>query len=139
MDEIKRTSMMAASLLKYALGAEGVIMTKEGGGHTDVDLMQNCEECEQLGIRTVIIDNEWLGPDGSGELPLLAVSASADAMVSVGNIDAMIDLPSPERLIGGSTMHDAAGSLEGRLHIPFRFIPNGISQLGFTYTTTEVR
>jgi len=41
--EIKRTSMMAAGLLKYTLGAEGVIITKEGGGHTDVDMMENCD------------------------------------------------------------------------------------------------
>jgi sarcosine reductase len=137
--EIKRTSMMAAGLLKYALGVDGVIITKEGGGHTDVDLMENCDNCESLGIKTVLIDNEWLGPDGSGELPLLAFSSNANAMVSVGNVDAMIDLPAMNNVIGGTHMLDLGGNLEGSLHMPLRFIPNGINQAGFTYLTTEAR
>jgi glycine reductase len=137
MTEIKRTSMMAAGLLKNILGVDGVVITKEGGGHTDVDLMQNCDECEKLGIKTVIIDNEWLGPDGSGEFPLLALSSNADAMVSVGNIDAVIDLPAMERVIGGLEMIDFPGRLDGKLHIPLRVVANAISQLGLTYLTTE--
>lgn len=135
--EIKRTSMMAANLLKYVLRVDGVIVTKEGGGHTDVDLMENCDACESLGIKTVLIDNEWLGPDGASELPLLAVSRNADAMISVGNVDAMIELPSMERIIGWETMPEIADDLRGELYIPIRFIPNGISQAGFTYLTTE--
>lgn len=139
MIEIKRTAMMAASLFKHELRADGVIISKEGGGHADVDLMQNCEECEKLGIKTVLIDNEWLGPDGAGELPLLAISPYADAMVSVGNIDAFVELPAMERIVGGSTMADFSGSLHGKLHIPLWFVPNGISQIGLTYLATEER
>jgi glycine reductase complex component B subunit alpha and beta len=137
--EIRRCAVMSASLLKNVLKADGVIITKEGGGHTDVDIMQNCEECERRGIRTVIIDNEWLGPDGAGELPLLAISHEADAIVSVGNIDDMIDLSPMERIIGGETMLELKQDLTGRLKIPIRFIPNAISQLGFTYLRTEGR
>lgn len=137
MSEIKRTSMMAAGLLKNILGVDGVVITKEGGGHTDVDLMQNCDECEKLGIKTVIVDNEWLGPDGAGEFPLLALSSNADAMISVGNIDAVIDLPAMDRVIGGLTMIDFPGRLDGKLHIPLRVVANSISQLGLTYLTTE--
>ena len=135
--EIKRTAMMSANLLKHFLGVEGVIITKEGGGHTDVDLMENCDACEQMGIKTVLIDNEWLGPDGTGELPLLAVSQNADAMISVGNIDELIHLPPMDQIIGGDTMPDIQGSLIGKLNLPLRFIPNGISQGGLTYLTTQ--
>jgi len=137
--EIRRTSMMAAGLLKHVLQVDGVIITKEGGGHTDVDLMENCEACEALGIKTVIIDNEWLGPDGSGELPLLAISPRADVMVSVGNVDGMINLSAMEKIVGGTFMHDLGGDLQQSLHIPLRFIPNAISQAGFTHLTTEGR
>lgn len=137
--EIRRTSMLAAGLLKHALQVDGVIITKEGGGHTDVDLMENCEACEALGIKTVIIDNEWLGPDGSGELPLIAISPRADVMVSVGNVDGMTDLPAMEKVVGGTFMHDLGGDLQQDLHIPIRFIPNAISQAGFTHLTTEAR
>jgi glycine reductase len=135
--EIRRTAMMSANLLKNFLGVEGAIITKEGGGHTDVDLMQNCDECERVGIKTVLIDNEWLGPDGGGELPLLAVSKNADAMISVGNVDEVVELPSMDKIIGGDTMFDIEGSLQGGLNLPIRFIPNAISQVGLTYFTTE--
>lgn len=135
--EIKRTAMLSANLLKNFLDVDGVIITKEGGGHTDVDLIQNCEECERMGIRTVLIDNEWLGSDGAGELPLLAASQNADAMVSVGNMDGIIDLPPMDEIIGGNTMPDLTGDLQGKLSLPVRFIPNAISQAGLTYLTTE--
>ncbi len=134
--EIKRTAMLSANLLKSFLDVEGVLITKEGGGHTDVDLIQNCEECERMGIRTVLIDNEWLGSDGAGELPLLAASENADAMVSVGNVDGMIDLPPMDKIIGGNFMPDFAGDLQEKLTLPIRFIPNAISQAGLTYLTT---
>jgi glycine reductase complex component B subunit alpha and beta len=139
MSEIKRTSFMAASLVKNVLHADGVIITKEGGGHTDVDLMQNCEECESLGVATVLLDNEWLGPDGSGEFPLLAISSKADAMVSVGNTDGIIDLPAMDTVLGGATMPDFAGRLDKSVHIPVRFIANAISQLGLTPLVAESR
>jgi sarcosine reductase len=137
--EIKRTSMMAAGLLKHALMVDGVIITKEGGGHTDVDLMENCESCEALGIKTVLIDNEWLGPDGSGNFPLLTISPKADAIVSVGNIDAIFNLPPMDKVIGGTSMFDLGSNLQESLRILMRFVPSGISQVGFTYLTTEGR
>jgi glycine reductase len=131
--------MMAAGLFKHALQVDGVIITKEGGGHTDVDLMENCEACEALGIKTVLIDNEWLGPDGSGNLPLLTLSPKADAIVSVGNVDAIFNLPPMDKVIGGTSMFDLGRNLQESLHILMRFIPSGISQVGFTYLTTEGR
>ena len=132
--EIARTSMFASGLLRNTLQADGVIITKEGGGHTDVDLMENCNACERLGIKTVLIDNEWLGPDGAGEFPLLASSPTADAMVSVGNADAVVRLPSygqghrrqqtDGRLQSGSGRRDQTSHLvhterhkPGRLHL----------------------
>jgi glycine reductase len=137
LSEIRRIAMMSASLFKNFLNADGVIITKEGGGHTDVDLMQTCEQCEQMGIKTVLIDNEWLGPDGTGDLSLLASSQNADAMISVGNVDGMIDLPPMDKIIGGNTLLDVNGDLQGKLNLPIRFIPNAISQVGLTYLTTE--
>ena len=125
--------MLSAGMLKHTLGVDGVIISKEGGGHTDVDLMENCDACEELGVRTVLIDNEWLGPDGAGSLPLLAYSRNADAMVSVGNVDAMVDLPAMGKVIGGTGMRDFAGELGGGVRLPLRFVPNGISQVGLTY------
>ena len=137
LSEIRRTAMMSANLLKDFLDLDGVIITKEGGGHTDVDLMEICEECERRGIQTVLIDNEWLGSDGTGGFPLLASSKNANAMISVGNVDGMIDLPPMDKVIGGNTAPDLKGDLQGKINLPIRFIPNAISQAGLTYLTTE--
>jgi sarcosine reductase len=137
--EITRASMLASGLLKDILHADGVIVTKEGGGHTDVDLMENCSACERLGIKAVLIDNEWLGPDGAGEFPLLAGSPDADAMVSVGNADALVRLPSMDRVVGGNRLMGGFNQdLAGEITLPIWFIPNAISQAGFTYLSTEV-
>lgn len=135
--EIRRTAMMAARLLKYTLKVDGVIITKEGGGHTDVDLMENCDACEGLGIKTVLLDNEWLGPHGSGPFPLLAHSKNADAIISVGNVDAVVELPAMERIIGGKMMLDFKRNLGRSPDLPLSFIADGISQIGFTYLKTE--
>ena len=138
--DIERTSMMASGLLKNVLGAEGVIITKEGGGHTDVDLMENCNACERIGIETVLIDNEWLSPGGDGEFPLLASSPNADAMISVGNMDAVVGLEPMDRIIGGTKL---SGGIDADLreHVmrPIWSIPNAISQAGYTYLSTEAR
>jgi sarcosine reductase len=139
LDEIKRMSMMSAGLLKNVLGVEGVIITKEGGGHTDVDMMRNCDECEKMGIKTVLIDNEWLGPDGTGQPSLLDMSVNANAMVSVGNVDEDVELPPMEIIIGGETMADIPGDLKGKASIPIRSFPNAISQLGLTFLTARGR
>ena len=136
--EIKRTAIMSANLLKEVLNAEGVIISKEGGGHTDVDIMENCEECEKLGIKTVLLDNEWLGSDGTGELPLICISPSANAMVSVGNFEEVIELPAMNRVVGGDQMPDITGNTKEKLTIPVSLVPSAISQLGFTYLKTEV-
>lgn len=138
--EIKRTSLFAAGLVRDTLRADGVIITKEGGGHADVDLMENCTACERIGIKTVLIDNEWLGADGSGEFPLLAGSPHADAVVSVGNEDATVRLPAMDRVIGGTTlMGGFTQSLDGDIALPVWFIPNAVSQAGFTYLSTAAR
>jgi hypothetical protein len=42
-----------------------------------------------------------------------------------------------DKVIGGSTMLDFNGDLQGTLNLPIRFIPNAISQVGLTYLTTE--
>ncbi len=136
--DMKRTAMMACGLLKDVLGADGVVMTKEAGGHTDVVLMESCEACEQAGIRTVILDNEWLGTDGTGTSPLLSVSERADAMVSVGNIEALIDLPGFETIVGGD-MDEAAGDVHEPLRAPIWLVTNALSQIGFSHLTSERR
>ncbi|MBN1321492.1 MAG: beta-aspartyl-peptidase [Thermoleophilia bacterium] len=134
-----RTAMMSAALLKDVLKVDGVVITKEGGGHTDVDLMENCEACESAGIKTVLVDNEWLTVDGSGESPLIAVSDRADAMVSVGNVEEIVELPPMERLIGGDDMISCPGDLRQTVSVQVWTVAGAISQVGSSYLTTVGR
>ena len=67
------------------------------------------------------------------------MSSNANAIISVGNVDEIIDLPPMEKIVGGDTMSDIDGDLRRKTSIPVRSIPNAISQLGLTYLTTEDR
>lgn len=136
--EKKRIACMSATLLLEVLNAEGVIVSKEGGGHTDVDIMENCEQCEKLGIRTVLLDNEFVGPDGAGELPIICVTSTANAMVSVGNFEEAIEIPATKKVIGGERMPDIVGEMHEKRTIPVSLVAGAISQVGFTHLRTEV-
>ena len=134
----KRSALMAAKLVKFNLGADGVIITKDGGGHPDIDLMECCEQCELLGVKTCLINSEMLSPDGTGIYSMIAFSKFADCVISVGNVDERVDLPAMERVVGGESMAiDIQGPFDKAMKIPIRMIPNAISQLGFTKVTTE--
>jgi sarcosine reductase len=128
----KRSALMAAKLIKYALGADGVIISKEGGGHPDIDLIECCEECERLGVLSSLINCEMLSPDGTGT-SMVAFSKLANCIVSVGNVDEMVDLPSVERVIGGEKIAvGIEGPFDSPIKIPIRVIPNAVSQVGFS-------
>ncbi|WP_407312269.1 glycine/sarcosine/betaine reductase component B subunit [Desulfosporosinus sp. SB140] len=93
-----RSASYAAKLAKF-ISAAGVIITQEGGGHADTDLMMVCKECETSGIKSVIIANEVAGPEG--ELPSLVDTVpEAVAIVSTGNNDELVTLDSVERVVG---------------------------------------
>jgi glycine reductase len=139
LSDMRRTAVMATNALQRVLGAEGVIMTKETGGHTDVVLMESCEACEKAGIRTLLIDNEWLKPDGTGDAPLIAYTPMADAMVSVGNIEAMVNLPAVDVVLGGNQVSGVGDDVHGPIVAPIFAVANGLSQAGLTYLTTERR
>ncbi|MFD1707442.1 glycine/sarcosine/betaine reductase component B subunit [Siminovitchia sediminis] len=117
LEEKERGGMMAAKQAKL-LGADGVIITKEGGGNTYTDLMVTCRECEKLGIHTVIITNEVSGPDGD-QPPLVDMTIEANAIVSTGNMDEMIELPKVNKVIGKSNTGSEGESFStnlGRLY-----------------------
>lgn len=134
--EKKRSALIAAKLIRYVLGADGVVITKEGGGHPDIDLMECCEQCELLGVKSSLINSEMLNPDGTG-YSMIAFSKFANCVISVGNNDEIVCLPPVDRVIGGKTMIDTQGPFDDTMKVPFRVIPNAISQVGLTKITTE--
>ena len=130
MEEIQRTAIMSSSLLEHCLGVQGVIITKEGGGHTSVNLMACCDACEASNISTVLMDYEYLGTEGDGDLPVLCTTPNADAMVSIGNIEKMVELGPMENVIGGERAPEMDVDMATGGKVPIGMIPEAISQLG---------
>lgn len=143
----KRSSMVTANLAKWVLNLDGLILSKEGGGHPMVDLGLICESCEEQGIKTVILLSEYLSVSASNEQGIILNSRKADALVSCGMLE-KIKILRPERLIGDKVLEDS--ELEKQLNsinavmdsvrhggfIHNRLIRGAISQLGESYLTT---
>lgn len=94
----ERHSDMTAKLCEY-IGLEGVILTEEGYGNPDTDLMMNCKKATDKGVKVVVITDEFPGRDGKS-YSLADVCQEADTMISCGNGNAVIHFPAMERLIG---------------------------------------
>lgn len=122
--EKRRTALFAAKLARQ-MGAEGVVMTQEGGGHADSDLMFCAEACDALGMRAVMLINELAGPEGD-QPSLVDASPLARHVVSTGNNDEVIVLPAVESLLGGT----------GLLHVPDAS-QSFSTALGRMYTATS--
>jgi sarcosine reductase len=95
--ERDRSVAIAAKLVKHVLAADGVIITRLGGGATNVDLAQTAGLCEQLGVKTVIC-NSILG--ATSDESLVFNSPAVDAIVGIGSLASPVNLPSVDKLIG---------------------------------------
>jgi glycine reductase len=111
----ERSSNWSAKLADL-LGLDGVIISQEGFGNPDTDLIMNCKKIEAKGIKTVIITDEYAGRDGSSQ-SLADADASADAVVTGGNANEVIELPAMDKIIGYAEVADIiAGGFDGSLH-----------------------
>jgi len=135
----ERSSDMTAKLAEY-MGLDGVLITEEGYGNPDTDLMMNCRKISEKGIKVVLITDEFPGRDGKSQSLADAVK-EADALVSCGNGNVIINFPPMKRIIGtldfvetmiggyeGSLKPD--GSIEAELQIIIAStIANGYNRL----------
>ncbi len=125
----ERTAFLGARLLKHVLGAEGVVISKDGGGQADVDLMLACKSCERLGMKTVLLAKEEAGDKGAA---LVDVAPQADAIISVGNCPEMVLLSQKMDLVmGGQEFLGAIqGDVAGTVELPISNIIGAIDSLG---------
>ena len=109
-----RTCDYTAKLCK-TLGADGVIISEEGYGNPDSDLLMICERLEKEKIKTVLITDECAGRDGMGQ-PLADTKEAAVAVISTGNVSHMVKLPPADKVIGNAkAIETLAGGWEGSL------------------------
>lgn len=135
----ERSSDMVAKLAEY-LCLDGVIITEEGYGNPDTDLMMNCKKVSNKGIKVVLITDEFPGRDGKSQ-SLADTVVEADTLVSCGNGNVIINFPPMKKVIGtldfvetmiggyeGSLKPD--GSIEAELQIIIAStIANGFNKL----------
>lgn len=132
----ERSSNWTAKLAAF-LGLDGVIISQEGFGNPDADLIMNCRKIEEKGIKTVIITDEYAGRDGASQ-SLADVHESADACVTGGNANEVITLPRLERIIGdvACASRIAGGwdqniQADGSIVVELQAITGATNELGF--------
>lgn len=133
----KRSSSYAVKLAQ-TLGVDGLLISEEGFGNPDADLIMNCRKAENAGIRTVLVTDEYAGRDGASQ-SLADAAKEADAVVTAGNANEIIVLPAMEKVIGYPTYADVIaggfqGSLrqDGSIEVELQAITGATSELGFT-------
>ncbi|MGN1382981.1 MAG: glycine/sarcosine/betaine reductase component B subunit [Eubacterium sp.] len=132
----ERSSNFTAKLCKM-LDLDGVIVSQEGFGNPDTDLIMNCKKIEAEGVKTVIITDEYAGRDGKSQ-SLADADAAADAVVTGGNANEVIILPKMDKVIGTlAFINKIAGASEetlredGSLEVELQVITGATNETGF--------
>lgn len=133
----ERSSNYAAKLVEF-LGADGAIVSEEGFGNPDADLVMNCAKLEQKGIKTVLVTDEYAGRDGASQ-SLADSTPLGNAVVTAGNANELITLPPMKKVIGHPEAADViaggfAGSLkaDGSIVAEIQVITGATNELGFS-------
>ena len=138
----ERSSNWTSKLAEY-LGLDGVIVTQEGFGNPDTDLIMNCKKIEGKGIKTVIITDEYAGRDGASQ-SLADADPAANAVVTGGNANQFITLPKMDKVIGHIQFVDTiAGGSDGALkddgtiEVEIQAITGATNETGFNTLTAK--
>lgn len=138
----ERSSNWTAKLAEF-LGLDGVLISQEGFGNPDTDLIMNCKKIEQKGIKTVIITDEYAGRDGASQ-SLADADPLANAVVTGGNANEVITLPPMDKIIGDTSYVDTiAGGFDGSLKedgsivVELQAITGATNELGFNKLTAK--
>ena len=138
----QRSSDWTAKLCRF-LDLDGVIVSQEGFGNPDTDLIMNTKKIEAEGVKTVIITDEYAGRDGKSQ-SLADADAAADAVVTGGNANQVIVLPKLDKVIGTlDYVNTIAGGNEhslredGSIEVEIQAITGATNETGFSYLTAR--
>lgn len=138
----ERSSNYTAKLAEM-LSLDAVIVSEEGFGNPDADLIMNSKKLAAKGIETVLITDEYAGRDGASQ-SLADADPSADAVVTAGNANEVITLPPMEKVIGHQNFADIIaggfdGSLgaDGSISVEIQAITGSTNELGFNNLTAR--
>ena len=132
----QRSSDWTAKMCRL-LDLDGVIVSQEGFGNPDTDLIMNCKKIEAQGVKTVIITDEYAGRDGKSQ-SLADADPAADAVVTGGNANEVIVLPKMDKVIGTlDYVNKIAGASaetlqpDGSLVVELQVITGATNETGF--------
>ena len=138
----KRSSDWSQKLCKL-LDLDGVIISEEGFGNPDTDLIMNCKKIESIGIKTVIVTDEYAGRDGMSQ-SLADADPLANACVTAGNANEVVVLPKLDKIIGTTEyVNKIAGGNEnslksdGSIEIEIQAITGATSEVGFNFLSAR--
>ncbi len=136
----ENSSNWTAKLCKF-LGFDAALISQEGFGNPDTDLIMNCKKIENEGIKTVIVTDEYAGRDGKSQ-SLADADVKADAVVTGGNANEVIVLPPMKKIIGTLEFTDKIaggfdGSLrpDGSIEAEIQVITGATNEIGFNKMT----
>ena len=132
----QRSSDWSAKLCRL-LDLDGIIVSQEGFGNPDTDLIMNTKKIEAVGVKTTIITDEYAGQDGKSQ-SLADADPAADAVVTGGNANMVIHLPKMDKVIGMLDYVDVIaggheGSLkeDGTIEAELQVITGATNEMGF--------
>ena len=140
----ERSSNWTAKMAEY-LGLDGVIISEEGFGNPDTDLIMNCKKITKKGIKTVILTDEYAGRDGASQ-SLADADVAADACVTGGNANMTIVLPKLDKIIGHVSKDvidviaggfDGSLRADGSIEVEIQAITGATSEVGFNKMTAR--
>lgn len=140
----ERSSNWTAKMAEY-LGLDGVIISEEGFGNPDTDLIMNCKRLTKKGIKTVILTDEYAGRDGASQ-SLADADVAADACVTGGNANMTIVLPKLDKIIGHVSKDvidviaggfDGSLRADGSIEVEIQAITGATSEVGFNKMTAR--
>lgn len=132
----QRSSDWTAKLCEF-LGLDGAIVSQEGFGNPDTDLIMNCKKIESKGVKTVIITDEYAGQNGKSQ-SLADADVAANAVVTGGNANQVIVLPKMDKVIGTLDYvdkiaggHEGSLAADGTITAELQVITGATNELGF--------
>jgi sarcosine reductase len=130
--DIERVSNMAANLARYSIGADGVVLTKAGGGAPELTMARTAQRCEQLGMKTAIAMLH-MGADISdakyGAVTIFSMP-EVDAIVSMGGPFMELTLPAVDRVVGRPGLSHGGPPINGEMVRAIRWVKGSQCQLG---------
>ncbi len=133
-------SVRMAQMLK----ADGVVISEEGGGNPEADVMMLARNSEKSGMKTVVLLKENAGWDGTSE-PITDATPEADAAISVGNMNMELILPPMDRVIGyPEALENLSGACnpcfleDGSARVTLAVVVSSINDTGKTRFSSRV-